>query len=142
MCQHKTKLLLLFLSLCIAGSVVYADGFVVIVHPSNDSRLDKGTVQRIFLSKEKSFSNGKEAVPINIEAPADPRQAFDQNIIEKNESQIRSYWSTVMFSGKGAMPKEVPDQQEVLKLVASTPNAIGYVSSDQVTDKVKVVLPF
>lgn len=142
MCQKKTKSLLFFLFLCIASSVVCADGFVVIVHPSNDSQLDKNTVQRIFLSKEKSFSNGKEAVPINIEAPADPRQAFDQNIIEKSESQIRSYWSMVMFSGKGVLPKEVPDQLEVLKLVASNPNAIGYVSSDQVTDKVKVVLPY
>lgn len=142
MCQHTIKSLLLFLSLGITASIAYAEDFVVIVHPSNDAQLDKDTVQRIFLSKEKAFTNGKEAIPVNIQAPAEQRAAFDKNIIDKNESQMRSYWSMVVFSGKGTPPKEVPDEKAVVELVATNPNVIGYVSSDQVTDKVKAVFAF
>lgn len=36
---------------------------VVVIHPSNDADLDKKIVQRIFLGKEKKFSNGKEVLP-------------------------------------------------------------------------------
>lgn len=142
MYQHTIKLLLLSLSLGMTASIVHAEDFVVIVHPSNDAQLNKSIVQRIFLSKEKAFTSGKEAIPVNIKAPAEEREAFERNIIDKNESQIRSYWSMVVFSGKGTPPKEVPDEKTVVELVATNPNVIGYVSSDQVTDKVKAVVPF
>lgn len=142
MCQNTIKSLLLFFTLYLVGSIAYADEFVVIVHPSNDAQLDKGTVQRIFLAKEKVFSDSKEAIPVNIEMSSPERQAFNSNIINKNDSQIRSYWSMLVFSGKGAPPKEVPDEKAMLELVATNPNVIGYVSQDQVNDSVKVVLPF
>ena len=119
-----------------------AENYSVIVHPSNNAPFDSGTVQRIFLSKEKTFSNGNPAIPIDIKPPSDQRENFREIIIQKSASQIRSYWTMLVFSGKGAPPKEAASEKEVADLVAKKPNMIGYVSSSIVSPDVKVVLTF
>ncbi len=124
------------------GSVICLSAFaevVVVVHPSNDADLNKKSVQRIFLGKEKKFSNGKEALPINQDASTAERGSFDSDTLGRSSTQIAAYWSKLVFTGKGIPPKELNDNAAVISIVSDNPNAIGYVDSAAVTDAVKVV---
>lgn len=112
---------------------------VVVVHPSNGASLDKKSVQRIFLGKEKKFSDGKEALPINQVTTSAARGSFDSDTLERSSTQIAAYWSKLVFTGKGIPPKELDDDAAVLAIVADNPNAIGYVDSASVSDAVKVI---
>jgi ABC-type phosphate transport system substrate-binding protein len=61
-------------------------------------------------------------------------------VTDKSGSQLKSYWSKMVFSGKGNPPKEVANSAEVLKQIAANPNAIGYVEKGAVNATVKPVL--
>lgn len=114
----------------------------IIVHPSNNISLTPDKVSRIFLGKDKSFPDGKKAVPINQKDAQSITKEFNKKVIGKSSSQIRAYWSKIVFTGKGSPPKEVTNDAEVLNLIASDPNLIGYIDASKVSDTVKVIGKF
>ena len=129
---------LLSIALCVIVNNAWAE-VVVIVHPSNAATLDAKKVQRIFLGKEKKFSDGKGVIPINSEIGYSSREQFDSNVIKRSSTQVSAYWSKLVFTGKGIPPKEVENDAAVIEIVANNKSAVGYVDSSAVTDSVKVV---
>ena len=108
----------------------------VIVHPSNADAISQAEISAIFLGKKKSFPGGSSAVPIVLnDATADE---FNTKLLGKSASQLKSYWSKLVFTGKANPPKIVsPD--EALSLIKSNPNMIGFIDSANVSADVKVV---
>ena len=64
---------------------------------------------------------------------------FNENILEKNEGQLRAYWSQRIFTGKGQPPKTVNGSADVKKLVSENPVFIGYIDASEIDDTVKVI---
>lgn len=116
---------------------VYA-GVSVIVHPSNDAKIKKNHIKKIFLGKTKSFSNGKAAIPINLADSVDFRKFFNKKLLNRSNGQVSSHWSKLEFTGTGTQP-ENKNTDEILTLVASNPDVIAYIDSDAVTSDVKVI---
>ena len=112
---------------------------VVVVHPSNSTEIDTKQIQRIFLGKEKKFSDGSETSPVNQVSDSSVRSNFDTSVLGRSSSQVSAYWSKLVFTGKGVPPKEVENDAAVIALVAKNPSAIGYVNSTSVDDSVKVI---
>lgn len=137
------KVMIVIISMIISfiSCSVWAD-VAVIVHPSNNATFSKKDIERIFLGKLKSFPGGGEAVPINLITSNPIRVNFDQLVLNKKSSQMKSYWSKIVFTGKGTPPKEVDNQEEVKALVADNPNIIGYIDASQVDASVKIVEAF
>ncbi len=140
--MNKFKLLILLVSasfvlVCQAASAETA----VIVHPSNSSTLDKTAISKIFLGKTKSFPGGESVLPVNQKEGSPIRTEFDKKVLEKSSSQIKAYWSKLMFTGKGQPPKEV-SAADVKALVAENPATIGYVDALTVDSSVKVIYTF
>jgi ABC-type phosphate transport system substrate-binding protein len=125
--------------LVLAFSCFASAELTVIVNPANDSALDSKTIQRIFLGKEKKFSNGTESLPVNQSADNSIRQNFDENVLGRSSSQVSAYWSKLVFTGKGIPPKEVMTDAEVIDLVSKNPSVIGYIDSASVTGAVKII---
>lgn len=113
----------------------------VIVHPSNAAALDKKSISKVFLGKSKSFPGGGQAIPIDLSS-GDARNAFLNQVLGKSESQLKAYWSKLIFTGKGQAPKAVSSDAEVVELVSKNPNLIGYVNDGAVDGSVKVVHTF
>lgn len=132
---------ILFSFFTIASTIASAE-IAVVVHPSNASALSNDDIKRIFLGKMKSFPGGSSAIPLNQNSSSGVRKSFDSSALGKSASQIKAYWSKLVFSGKGNPPKEVANDQEVINLVKDNPAIIGYVDSSNVTGDVKVVAKF
>ena len=114
----------------------------VIVHPSNANALDEAAVSKIFLGREKSFADGKSVVPLSLAESAPASTAFNDAVLKKSSSQLKAYWSKLVFTGKGTPPKEVATDEEMIKLVATNPSVIGYVDASKVDASVKVAFKF
>lgn len=114
----------------------------VVVHPSNSASLDQSNVARIFLGKMKSFPGAGQAVPLNQSESNAATAEFNSKVLKKSGSQLKAYWSKLVFTGKGTPPKAIASDAEVIKLVSTNPNMIGYVDSSAVTGNVKVVGKF
>jgi ABC-type phosphate transport system substrate-binding protein len=126
------------LAACLSLTAARAD-VVVVVHPSNASALDASAISRLFLGKAKTFPDGAQAVPIAQKEGNAAREAFNTRYVQKTGSQLKAYWSQLVFTGKGTPPKEVDNDEEVKKLVSANPNMIGYLDAAKVDGSVKVV---
>jgi len=131
---------LLLLTTLLVSSIASAE-IAVIVHPGNANALDKTQISRLYTGKAKSFPNGDQAVPVN-QADGATAEAFNKAVLNKSSSQLKAYWSKLIFTGKGAPPKVVDSEAEVVQLVSTNPNIIGYVDAASVNDSVKVVATF
>lgn len=126
------------LAQCLAISSAYAE-IVVIVNSKNAiSALNPDQVEKLFLGKTSSFPDGSSAIPIDL--PKGPeRDQFYQKTTGKSTSQLKAYWSKLIFTGAGQPPKEAESAQEVVNLVGKNPNLVGYVDKAAVNSSVKAV---
>lgn len=134
----KTFILLIITTLLTAQAFAEV---AVIVHPDNNSIINKDEVQRIFLGKKTTFENGQSATPYNL-ANETVRAEFDSRMLDKTSSELRTYWSKLVFTGKGTPPVEFATPAELIAKVSSDPSAIGYVDAAAVPDSVKVAFKF
>lgn len=113
----------------------------VIVNPANTSTIDANLIKKIYLGKKKSFDNGNKAEVFTLPDNSPDSESFRQKALKKSNSQYKSYWSKLAFTGKGTPPKKASDS-EMINAVKSNPNAIGFINSDKVTGDVKVIATY
>ena len=138
--QFITKLA--FATLFISGSFSAYAEVDVIVHSSVNESASQSDLQRLFLGKSSALPGGTKVIPINIASGNAVRDEFNTKVLGKSDSQLNSYWSRLVFTGKAQPPKDVGSEADVINLVKSNPNMIGYVSSGTAGGDVKVIATF
>ncbi len=133
--------LLLCISVLLFSSTSIA-GVAVIVNSANSSTITEDDVSRIFLGKIKAFATGDSITIVNLKYNDPIRNEFEKKVLNKKASQVKAYWSKLMFSGKGKPPKELSSDKDILAFVAANSGAIGYVAEGNVDSTVKVVKTF
>lgn len=132
---------ILSMVICLGGialmSPVHAE-VAVIVHPTNQQNLSDTDIKNLFSGKQKSFPDGQSAIVLSLPEGDSQLTAFNSKALGKSDSQVKAYWSKVMFTGKGTPPKEVAEE-EMLKLVAANPNTIGIVDANKAGSAVRIV---
>lgn len=128
--------------LCALMTLPVQAEIAVIVNPGVTDTLDASSIGKIFLGKSKRFPGGQSATPVNQSEGSDIMNQFNQKVLKRNSSQVKAYWSKLLFTGKGKPPAQLASDADVIKKVASDPSAIGYVDSASVDGSVKVVSSF
>jgi ABC-type phosphate transport system substrate-binding protein len=136
------KKILTTLCLCLGFSSISFADVAVIVHVDNKSTLSDSDISRLFLGKMKKFPLGDNAVPMNLKIGGVTRNEFDKKVLNKSASQVKAYWSKMLFSGKGKPPPELVSDKDALAAVASDTNIIAYVDAASVDETVKVIKVF
>jgi len=121
----------------ISLQIVYADILVVISERSSIKNLDKHEVKRIFLDKTRFFPNGQKVQVVEGNL-ANVKNEFYSLVTNKSKSQLRSYWAKQIFTGKGRPPRQIK-KDKLLSYLDKNPNAISYISEEQMTDSLKVL---
>jgi len=117
-----------------AGTAGMASAEVaVIVNPGAAKAPSQAEVANIFLGKDKSLAG------IDQKDWNPTKDKFYTTVTSKNESQLKSYWSGLVFTGKGQPMASVADDAAMVAKVAAEADAIGYVDSAAVNDSVKVL---
>ncbi|HBC55560.1 MAG TPA: phosphate ABC transporter substrate-binding protein, partial [Gammaproteobacteria bacterium] len=117
-----------FILVCTSANCL-AD-IAIIAHPGASlAVMDEGQITRIYLGKAKTFPNGDPVKPADQTRNSPSRDEFNQKVLKKNESQLKSYWSKLIFTGKGNPPETVGDDKGMLAWVASHEDGLGYVDA-------------
>jgi ABC-type phosphate transport system substrate-binding protein len=104
--------------------------FLVIVHSSNaETSLTKSELSHLLLKKLTKWKDGRSVVPIDLVEGSLVRRSFSRAVHGRDVPAIKNYWQQQIFSGRGVPPREIDFEDEVVRLVARTPGAIGYVST-------------
>lgn len=137
----KTVNTALLITLFCLGFAVHSHAAIaVVVNPKNNNQLDERMVRQIFLGQIKTYPDGSEAQTYDTAGNDNLRSDFVTKVLRRNESTMNAYWARMIFTAKATPPQELPDSATVKKVVAGNKNAIGYISSDQVDDSVRVLM--
>jgi ABC-type phosphate transport system substrate-binding protein len=123
----KRLLLVLTLTAAIAPSV-FAAGVQVIANPSiSASDVSADDLKDIFLGAKNAV--GGSAVEPVLAQSGEAHDAFLKTYLGKSDQALRSHFKSLVFTGKGSQPKAFASDAEIVKYVASTKGAIGYISA-------------
>lgn len=130
----KKILLLLFILFCITN------GFSQIVLIANKgvelSVTSVAAVTDIYLLETQKTSNGKKLILFDLKT--DLNEKF-YSAIGKSSTELKKLWMKKQLSGDGKAPIALDSEVEMLSKIASTPDAVGYISKEKVSDAVKIL---
>jgi ABC-type phosphate transport system substrate-binding protein len=106
-----------------------AAGVKVVVHSTNalDS-ITKARAADLFLKRVTRWENGRAVTPVDQSEKNAARTAFTKDLLDKEVVWVKSYWQKMIFSGRATPPAELSTDNQVLELIRTNPDAIGYVS--------------
>lgn len=133
---------LFFLTISLTSFLCNAETAVIVSSSNANASVSANDISKIFLGKSKSFPDGSQATPVDHNDGTPTREAFNDKVLGKSASQLKSYWSRLIFTGKGTPPKQYASDAEVKAAVSSNPNLIGYIDAGAVDGSVKVVHKF
>jgi ABC-type phosphate transport system substrate-binding protein len=107
---------------------------VVVVHPAMNETITKDDIARLYTGRSTVLQ------PIQLKESDSKRGVFDEKGIGRSSSQLKAYWSKLVFTGKGTPPPEVSSDAEVIQFISSNEYGIGYIDAASVNDKVKVLM--
>lgn len=111
---------------CVAA---FAGDVRIIANPGvTASSLSTDEIRGVFLATKTSLSDGSHVEPVLLKSGA-AHQAFLKQYVGKSEAALETYYRSLVFTGKGSMPKMVASDSEVVAYVSKTKGAIGYVGS-------------
>jgi hypothetical protein len=117
---------MLLLGAVLATAPVSAADVQVIANNSVAAEMSAADVKEIFLGAKDSVG-GSAVVPVLASGGA-AHEAFLKAYVGKSDAALRNHFKSLVFTGKGSMPKSFATEAEVVKYVAATKGAVGYVS--------------
>ena len=122
-----------------AACNVLAADIKIIANPSiGAAAISAEEIKGVFLATKTSLSDGSHVEPVLGKSGA-VHQAFLKEYIGKTDAAFDTYYRSLVFTGKGSMPKALPSDAEVVSYVAKTRGAIGYVGGTTNTAGVKTL---
>ena len=141
---YKTRALRFIFLLCLyaagADSRASDEHIAVIVAPDfHQTITDSDDVARIFRRRLRVAEDGTLIVPVNLPIDHPLRLAFSLVLFDMPPDAMESYWNERYFHGISP-PHVVTSSEAMLRFVASTPGAIGYVRGCERDARVEVLL--
>jgi ABC-type phosphate transport system substrate-binding protein len=131
-----TYLKFTFLAGMIVGALQAAE-IKVIANPSvGASDISSDELKRVFLITKSSLADGSHVEPV-LEKSGPSHEAFLKEYLGKSDGALTTYYRSLVFTGKGAMPKSFASDAEVVLYVAKTKGAIGYIGAGTAATGVK-----
>lgn len=131
--------LILLSSWVVSASSV--NDLVVVVNNDNPIQaMNKKQIVHLYMGKYVAYPNGAIAQP--IDGPSGTKELFYGALVDKSLAEINSYWSRVRFTGRASPPIAFNSVAFIQDYMAKNKHAIAYISSKDVTDKMKVVYQF
>jgi len=116
-----------------------AGDVVVIVNKANENPVDKALIAKIYTGESKAWAAGGSVVAYDLPDDNPARASFDNEIVGKTPSSLKSLWTQNTFTGKGVPPKQAASDEDIKKAISANKNAIGYIKASSVDDTIKVV---
>jgi ABC-type phosphate transport system substrate-binding protein len=111
------------------AAVAFAADVVIVANPSvKASEISAEELKLVFLGTKTALSDGSAVEPVLAQSGA-IHEAFLKSYVGKSDAALRNYYKTLVFTGKGSMPKSFASDAEIVAFVAKTKGAIGYLGA-------------
>ena len=122
---------------CCAAAV--AADVKIIANPSvAASSVSAAELKSIFLLTKGSLADGGRVEPVILKGGA-THDVFVKEYLGKTDAALQTFYRSLVFTGKGAMPKAIDSDSDAVAYVAKTKGAVGYVSPAAAVSGVKTL---
>ena len=128
--NNVKRVLLAVATAALVSVPALAGGVKVIANPSvKADAVSTDELKKVFLEESSSLNDGSHVEPVLAKGgPA--HEAFVKDYLDKTDASLQAYYRSLVFTGKGSMPKTFGSDAEVAAYVAKTKGAVGYISAD------------
>lgn len=135
----RHPLLLAFAALLILASAAFPADLKIIVHPGvRVSTIAADELKAIFLMTKITLSDGTHVEPVVLQG-GPTHNAFLKTYLGRSDAALKTYYRSLIFTGKAPMPEFVNSDAQAVAYVAKNKRAISYVSASTDTTGVKVL---
>lgn len=138
--------LFIYILLLLGMATSYAEEprpLAIIVSNSDDvdniKTLKAEELSLIYWRKKQYWQGGVRIHPVNLHAEHPLRLIFSKAVLGNLPAEQTTYWNGLYFHGTSP-PYSVQSEEAVLRYVATTKGAIGYVDACKVDTRAKAVL--
>ena len=125
---RKLSVAALAVFLAISVQRAQAADVKVVVHATNAlDTITKAKVADLFLKRVTRWENGRAVTPVDQSEKSAARAAFSKELLGKEVLWVKSYWQKMIFSGRATPPAELSSDSQVLELIRTNADAIGYI---------------
>ena len=116
-----------------------AAAVLVITAPGSEPAAITSDELALVYRRQKTLVDGTRVQPVNLPAAHPLRRWFSQQVLGQPPEAMEGYWSDLYFNGV-VPPFVLASEEAVIRFVASTPGAIGYVSACPGDKRVRVLM--
>ena len=142
MFNKKKPVLALIAASLISAAAVTAQAETVVV-AGRSTAVEQITVNQledIWLRKKNSLPDGSPVSVVDQAVGSKIRDDFYEKVTHKSPTQVKAFWTRLIFTGKGSAPKTLRDDNEVKRWVSENAGGLGYIDKASLDDSVKVLL--
>ncbi len=126
-------IVLVSILLTLAAPTARAEIVLVTAIDSTVSELSRDEAEQLYMGRRAALS--ARGALILLDLPSGPvRDQFYRLLTGKNPSQIRAYWSRMVFTGRALPPTESADASDAHRILLENPNAIAYLPATYAED--------
>ncbi len=116
-----------------------AAAVLVIAAPGSEPAAITGDELALVYRRQKTLVDGTRVQPVNLPAAHPLRRWFSQQVLGQPPEAMEGYWRDLYFNGV-VPPFVLASEEAVIRFVAATPGAIGYVSACPGDKRVRVLM--
>lgn len=129
----------IFLSLAIGVSAGQAQVAIIANKAVPINEIKKTELLDFYTGDIKKWDNQIPVIVFDLKLKSAVKDTF-YNFLGKSPSRMKSIWLKKMLSGEGEPPKALESEEDMLKRVAETLGAIGFVNKAKINGEVKTLL--
>ncbi|MGA7218781.1 MAG: energy transducer TonB [Candidatus Sulfotelmatobacter sp.] len=95
-------------------------------------------LKKVFLEENITLSDGSHVEPV-FQKNGPTHRSFLRVYLGRSDEDLQTYYRSLVFSGKGLMPKQLGSDAEMVAYVARTRGAIGYIAVESTAEGVKTL---
>ena len=137
--MRSPKIFALLSGLLLLAGEASAQGIKVIANPSvQAASISASDLKSVYLEEKSSLAGSGHVEPVLAKSgPA--HDAFLKHVLGRTDSDLQMYYRSLVFTGRGSVPKTLDSDEAVVAYVAKTRGAIGYVSVGSSTENVRTI---
>jgi ABC-type phosphate transport system substrate-binding protein len=101
--------------------------------------LTKNKLLDLYSGEIRKWDNNQPIVTYDLKPKLKIRDEF-LHLLGKTSSRMKSIWLKKMLAGEGDPPMALDSEESLLKKIARTPGAIGFISKNVVDNTVKLIV--
>lgn len=118
---------------------LYADP-ITIAHPTEGrAQIERKTLRAAFGMTLQAWPDGRPVTVFVLRDDNPLHQQFCRKVLGVLPYTLRRSWDRLLFSGAAQAPITLESPQEMLRRVATTPGAIGYIEKELSNDSVSII---